>query len=237
MDTEVFGDLRDGDAGLTVSRDADYVVTKLFGEHFGHGDILPGWVVTSHVECHQLLQQTRTLDDAEAWVALFFQWETQYLSLTKQRAYRKDGLEVPVWAKPGQKWWYTHQRLQSGHQVFQRVIKTKHLFTFLDPAFKTLNVPATTNGIEGATNAHMRLLLLHHRGMTEEHQRRAIEWWLYLPSGRPDFTTILRRHTPQTAAPIRRSQQTESGPGPVLYGTGLDSNEGLWLRSGWGGRG
>lgn len=29
------------------------------GEHFGHGDILPDWVVTSHVECHQLLQQTR----------------------------------------------------------------------------------------------------------------------------------------------------------------------------------
>lgn len=59
MDSEVFGDLRDGDAGLTVSRDADYVFTKLFGEHFGHDDILPGGLVTSQVECRQLLQQTQ----------------------------------------------------------------------------------------------------------------------------------------------------------------------------------
>lgn len=183
------------------------------------------------------LTRVRTAADAEAWVALFLQWETQYLHLTKQRTYRKDADEVPAWARPGQKWWYTHQRLRSGHQVFQRVIKAKHLFTFLDPALETVNVPATTNGIEGGTNAHMRLLLLHHRGMTEEHQRRAIEWWLYMHSERPDLAQVLRTHDEQIVAPVRRSQHTEPDPGPVLYDTGLDAAEGLWLRSGWAGRG
>lgn len=183
------------------------------------------------------LTRVRSPDDAEAWVVLFLQWETQYLSLTKQRTYRKDADEVPSWAKPGQRWWYTHQRLRSGHQVFQRVIKAGHLFTFLDPKLEAINVPATTNGIEGGTNAQMRLLLLHHRGMTEEHQRRAIEWWLYLHSERPDLTRILRIHNQQKVAPVRRPQETEPDPGPALYDTGLDATEGLWLRSGWAGRG
>src|SRR5690606_41983626 len=126
--------------------------------------------------------------------------------------------------------------LRSGHQVFHRVIKSGHLFTFLAPALASLHVPATTNGIEGGTNAHMRLLL-HHRGMTEEHQRRAIEWWLYMHSERPDLVQILRTHDAQIVAPVRRSQHTEPDPGPVLYDTGLDAAEGLWLRSGWAGRG
>ncbi|HUH53130.1 MAG TPA: hypothetical protein VLZ31_03695 [Microbacteriaceae bacterium] len=182
-------------------------------------------------------QYESTTADAEAWVALFLAWETQYLYLTKQRTYRNDADEIPTWAKSGQKWWYTHQLLRSGHQVFQRVIKAGHRFTFLDPALKTMQIPATTNGIEGGTNAHMRLMLLHHQGMTEEHQRRAIEWWLYMHSERPDLTRILGSHDPKTVAPVQRSQHTELDPGPVLYDTGLDATEGLWLRSGWGGRG
>lgn len=131
------------------------------------------------------LTKVHNSGDAQAWVALFLQWETQYLHLTKERTYRKDTFETPTWVKPGQKWCYTQQRLRSGYQVFQRVIKAGHLFTFLDPTLKPLNVTATTNSIEGGTNAHMRLLLLHHRGITEQHQRRAIEWWLYTHSERP----------------------------------------------------
>lgn len=102
--------------------------------------------------------------------------------LTRARTYRKYAVEVPSWAKPEATWWYTHQRLRSGYQVLQRVIRSGHLFTFLDPALDSLSVPSSTNEIEGGTNAQMRLLLLHHRGMTEAHQRRAIEWWLYLNS-------------------------------------------------------
>src|SRR5699024_7061556 len=134
--------------------------------------------------------------------------------------YRKDSVETPARVKPGQKWGYTHQRLRTGHQVFQRAVESGHLFTVLDPVLTALHVPATTNGIEGGTNAHMRLLLLHHRGMTEEHQRRAIEWWLYMHSQRPNLTQILRTHDAQKVAPVRRSQHAEPEPGPVLYDTG-----------------
>ena len=41
-------------------------------------------------------------------------------------------------------------------------------------------VASTTNQIEGGINAQLRLLLRHHRGLPEEHMRRAVEWFLYL---------------------------------------------------------
>ncbi|KAF7277658.1 hypothetical protein GWI33_000987, partial [Rhynchophorus ferrugineus] len=132
------------------------------------------------------LTRVKTIDDAEQWMRLLLGWEREFLHLTKARTYRKDGIEVPSWARPGQKWWYTHQRLRSGHQVLRRVIQKGHLFTFLDPELANLEIPSTTNEIEGGTNSQLRYLLRLHRGMREEHQRRAIEWWLYLNSEHPD---------------------------------------------------
>lgn len=183
------------------------------------------------------LTKVRNASDAQAWTGVFLAWEAQFLHLTKERTYRKDTDEIPSWAKPGQKWWYTHQKLRSAHQVFTRVIKSGHLFTFLEPALKTLRIPSTTNGIEGGVNAQMRLLLLHHRGMIEEHQRRAIEWWLYMHSEHPDLTRVLKQHETRPRTINQRPVVREPEPGPALYDTGLDAAEGLWLRSGWAGRG
>lgn len=182
------------------------------------------------------LTRVKSANDAEQWTRLLLAWEAEYLHLTRVRTYRKHAVEVPSWARPGQQWWYTHQRLRSGHQVLRRVIKSGQLFTFLDPQLNELNVPSSTNRIEGGTNSQMRLLLLHHRGMTEEHQRRAIEWWLYLHSAHPDPARVLAEHQ-RRPAPKQRPALTEPGPGPALYGTGLDATEGLWMRSGWAGRG
>lgn len=182
------------------------------------------------------LTRVKTLEDAEAWSRLLLAWEGEFLQLTKQRTYRNDTPEVPSWVRPSQRWWFTHRRLRSGYFVFHRVITTGHLFTFLDPELRELAVPSTTNGIEGGTNAPMRLQLLHHRGMSEEHQRRAIEWWLYLHSERPDPTQVLAKHERQNDAPEQASTTEEDLGTPALYDTGLNPEEGLWSRKGWAGR-
>ena len=182
------------------------------------------------------LTRVNTPDDAEEWMRLLLSWEAEFLHLTKERTYRKQAVEVPSWARPGATWWYTHQRLRSGHQVLRRVIRSGHLFTFLDPRFPGLQVPSSTNGIEGGTNSQMRLLLLHHRGMPEAHQRRAIEWWLYLHSERPDPGRVVTDHQHRpTRTP--RPRLSDPNPGPVLYDTALSPDEGLWHRQGWAGRG
>ncbi len=180
--------------------------------------------------------RVKSADEAVRWTRHLLAWEAEYLHLTNVRTYRTHAVEVPSWARPGQQWWYTHQRLRSAHQVFRRVIKSGQLFTFLDPQLKDLFVPSSTNQIEGGTNSQMRLLLLHHRGMTEEHQRRAIEWWLYPHSEHPDPARVLANHE-HRPAPKQGSVLTEPNPGPAIYDTGLDTTEGLWTRSGWAGRG
>ncbi|WP_209703952.1 IS1249 family transposase [Leucobacter exalbidus] len=184
------------------------------------------------------LTRVKTVTGGEEWAQLFLAWENSFLHLTKERTYRKHAAEVPSWARPNQTWWYTHQRLRSGYQVLQRAIQGGHLFTFLSPQLAHLNVPSTTNEIEGGTNSQMRLLLRLHRGMPEEHQRRAIEWWLYLHSEFPNPAVILKEHQPEKRQHTNTAQPESKDPAaPVsLYDTGLDANEGLWTRSGWAGR-
>ena len=121
-----------------------------------------------------------------------------------------------------QQWWYTHQRLRSGYQVLRRAIDRGHLFTFLDKELQHLSVPSTTNGIEGGTNSPMRLQLLHHRGMSEEHQRRLIEWWLYMHSELPDPARVLAapKYTPITPT---RPALTEPEPGVTGQNVWIES--------------
>ena len=180
------------------------------------------------------LTRVRTADEAATWSKLLIEWEGAFLHLTKERSYRKTTIEVPSWVRAGQQWWYTHQRLRSGYQVLRRVIDRGHLFTFLDKELAPLNVPSTTNGIEGGTNSPMRLLLVHHRGMSEEHQRRAVEWWLYMHTEHPDPARVLADHKHRPTQKTRPAL-TEPDSGPVLYDTGLTVEEGLWLRTGTAG--
>lgn len=180
------------------------------------------------------LTRVKTADDAAAWVKLLIEWESAFLPLTKERTYRRSAAEVPSWVRSSQQWWYTHQRLRSDYQVLSRVIDREHLFTFLGQGLHHLNAPSTTNGIEGSTNSSMRLLLLHHRGMSEEHQRRLVECWLYAHSENPDAARVLAQHKPKPAQEARPAS-TGPDPGPALYGNELTAEEGLWLRSGTAG--
>lgn len=183
------------------------------------------------------LTRVRTVDESITWLQLLAAWETEFLYLTKERSYAKDNPDRPPWVKSGQVWWYTHQRLRSGHYVLSKLVRDKHLFTFLEPDVIRLNISSTTNMIEGGINSGLRAMLHLHRGLTEEHQKRACEWFLYMRSKHPDITKILRAYDPKKQVPPKRPKYTEPDPGPELYGTALTAEEGLWNRSGWAGRG
>ncbi|MFJ4027261.1 hypothetical protein ACIPWF_21980, partial [Paenarthrobacter sp. NPDC089989] len=68
------------------------------------------------------------------------------------------------------------------------------------------------------------------------HQKRAIEWYLYLHSEqpRPPTKLIETRHYRPTTTTTPASKEPE--PGPELYSSGLSPDEGLWHRTGWAGR-
>jgi hypothetical protein len=122
------------------------------------------------------LWQVKTLEQAEYWEQRLAAWYEQYGSFIRERTY-KDASE------PGRRcWWYTHRSLRGAYKQLAKLLKDNQLFTHLEPTLlSTTNqtIPRTTNYVEGGINSQLRTKLKLHRGMSEEHQRRLVEWYLY----------------------------------------------------------
>ena len=72
--------------------------------------------------------------------------------------------------------------------------------------------------------------------MSEDHQKRAIEWYLYLHSENPATpASLIAAHHYEPPRP-KQTMVNDSTSGPERYSTGLSSEEGLWARKGWAGR-
>ena len=183
------------------------------------------------------LTRVSTTDEAVKWLQTLNEWHAVYGHLTRERTYRNQitpGRGVPEWIRPGRRWWYTHERLRRAYRLLAKLAERDHLFTYLYPALAGLQIASTTNRIEGAINAQLRDLLHRHRGMPSEHQRRAIEWWLFAHAIQPIQAASLIR--PEHHQPPPKRQTLEQPIGPAEYDTGLSAEEGLWHRRGWAGR-
>lgn len=186
----------------------------------------------SLLELGKRLRRISTIEEATQWLQLMNDWYVTYGHLTKERSYAKQRPDGSWDSPTGKRWWYTHARLRSAYNQYADLIRKGHLFTYLETG-----CPKTTSRLEGGINAAIKNMLHHHRGMTPEHQMRAAEWVLI------DKAKLLRNAheygatTVSVPAPPPRPRFTEPEPGPVLYDTGLDATEGLWLRKGWAGRG
>jgi hypothetical protein len=183
------------------------------------------------------LTRITTASEAAAWLGSLNEWHQSYGHLVKARTYRNASAVVPGCVRAyHQAWWYTHDRFRKAYRLLERLSRAGTLFTYLRNEFAGLRIASTTNRLEGGTNAQLRLLLRTHRGMSEDHRKRAIKCYLYLHSEQPlpPAKLIQTSHYRQTkttpAAP------TGQDPGPELYSTGLNADEGLWTRKGWAGR-
>lgn len=158
------------------------------------------------------LSTVDSVDAAINWRLALEGWWQRFGHLTKERTLYLGG-----------GFGYTHDRLRKAWGILHRAAEAGHMFTFLDHGN-----PRTTSPLEGGINAQIRHLLRHHRGMTIEHRRRAVEWFLLLRE------VPLERAHQHTQIPVRQPRPTIEEPvGPEFYGTGLDPAEGLWHRSGW----
>lgn len=122
---------------------------------------------------------------------------------------------------------FTHDRLRKAWLLVRNVVRQDLIFTYV-----VYGNPRTTSPLEGGVNAQLRDLLKRHRGMSEEHRKRAAEWFLALHELSLDKALRTAAPEPQKSPPKPR----EEPDGPALYGTGLDAGEGLWERAGWAGR-
>lgn len=124
-----------------------------------------------------LLKGLYTQEDAERWKAKLEAWEQVYGDFIRERT------TTPS-PRPGQrKWRYTHERLRSAYRQLSKLVRDNQLFSYLDDILlqqtNGQQIPRTTNYVEGGINSQIRTKLKLHRGMTEDHQRRLVEWYLY----------------------------------------------------------
>ncbi len=167
----------------------------------------------------KLVMQLSTVtdeDEAIAWQLHLEQWWQTFGHLTRERTLLRNG-----------RWSFTHDRLRTAWLLIRKVTRDGVLFTWI-----SYGNPRTTSPLEGGINSRIRDLLRHHRGMSETHRRRAVEWFLTLHE--TDLDTAINTTTNE---PEKRQPNPAPEPdGPALYDTGLTPEEGLYPRKGWAGR-
>lgn len=83
----------------------------------------------------------------------------------------------------------------------------------------------TTNRLEGGVNSPLKRMLLNHRGLPEEHMRRACEWMCYMKSRNPKPSSLIRPEQRKPARASTAGSADDVGVGVPEYGTGIAWDE------------
>lgn len=196
------------------------------------------------------LLKVTTAQEAADWIALVHDFHATYGEWMEEKTYKKDVAadKVPKFARNNKTWWYTHYRHRSAYRLLEKLIRNGHLFTFIDPPTGVEEVvKATTNCLEGGINAQIKALARNHRGMFDEHQRIAVDWWLYLHTQLPGDPVEVARQQRwgqdglAKVTVLKNQQATDFGREdgrPAGYDTGIESTptNSMGVRKGWLGR-
>ncbi|AGP30189.1 transposase IS3509a [Corynebacterium terpenotabidum Y-11] len=189
------------------------------------------------------------LDAAADWVARLHEFSTVYADYLNEKTTAEPA------TTPGQRnWTWTHARVRKAHNSLLTVYRRGHLFNYLtvaqDPTTSDdASSPAlkpTTNTLEGGINAMIKNLARAHRGLTAEHQRTVIDWWLHLHTQIPDDPVKIAGDQRWGQTALAKAQDLlaaeEPGPSedgrPAIYDTAIDSTyqHSMGVQKGWVGR-
>lgn len=150
-------------------------------------------------------------DTAIAWQLQLEQWWQSFGHLTRERTMFRNG-----------QFGFTHARLRKAWTLVRLIVRKNLLFPHI-----TYGNPRTTSRLE-SLNAQIRDLLRRHRGMSEEHRRRAVEWFLTTRELPIPNAIKTAGPVPKTTAKPRPNDQISH----IIYDTSTSAEEGLWARSG-----
>lgn len=120
----------------------------------------------------QLLRGINTEQEAAIWVHHLSDWEERWRSLLKERTLRDNPLPHK------RKWWYTHGKLRSAYYQLHKLVESNQLFVYLETDLTDQPIPRFTNHVEGGINSQIRTKLKLHRGLSQTHQQRLVDWYL-----------------------------------------------------------
>jgi hypothetical protein len=115
------------------------------------------------------LQRVRTRRQARRWKRKLKSWYRKHKTFINERT-------VKVSPEPRKRHWrYTHERTRSAYRQLNKIADD-----LLRSSYKrSLQLPGTTNHVEGGINSQIRTRIKLHRGMTNEHQKVLVNWYLY----------------------------------------------------------
>lgn len=91
---------------------------------------------------------------------LLSQWYSRWEIFLKEKTYDEDGNH----------WHYTHRRIRSAYRSLRENIP----FLFTHQKYSELDIPNTTNSLDGSFG-HMKTLLKNHRGISKKRRFKMIE--------------------------------------------------------------
>jgi Transposase, Mutator family len=114
-----------------------------------------------------LLHYIRNMVEQHMWVIAFEKWYNKYRPVIEQKVYH---------SQTG-RWWYKHRQLRRSAVMVKRAIAD--MFHFIG----NKKIPKTTNALDSYFG-HLKGMLNVHRGLSKEHRKGFILWYLYLKSKR-----------------------------------------------------
>lgn len=167
------------------------------------------------------LTKVRDGETAVRWGEALNAWHVAWGPFINERTWAKDDPDNPKAMK--RQWWWTHEDVRRCYRRLEKLFREGKLFAFLEPALTAGGpVARTTNRLEGGVNSPLKHVLLDHRGLPEEHMRRACEWVCYMRSRNPDPASLIK---PEHWKPAKSAPEPDGDDdGPRSYDTGIQSN-------------
>ncbi len=109
-----------------------------------------------------MIHLIKTHNDKQYFEQCLLAWEKKFHDFLKEKSYKQET----------ERYWYKHKMIRRSYFTIKRAFP--NMFYYLNDS----NIPKTTNGIESYFG-HLKNHLDLHRGLTEEHRKSFIKWYIY----------------------------------------------------------
>jgi Transposase, Mutator family len=113
-------------------------------------------------ECLIYLPKIKNHNDKIAWMASFKKWEIKHKAFVNEKTFNIDS----------SRWWYKHKELRRAYILVKQALPD--MFHYLNNS----NIPKSTNSLESFFG-HLKDNLSIHRGLSYEHRKSFIRWYLH----------------------------------------------------------
>lgn len=117
------------------------------------------------IELRTIVNQLHKIENKEQWgywVVSLYNWHEKHKEYLNEKSYNPET----------GRYWYTHKMLRRSFVVIKKALPD--MFHYLDNA----KIPKSTNGLESFFG-HLKSHVTLHRGLSKEHRKSFIKWYLY----------------------------------------------------------